>query len=482
MNATPWHALSTTEALERLQTDSARGLSSDEARARLERYGPNELKAETMVSPWTVFFRQFSNVLIIILLVATVLSAAVGELFDAALILVIVLFSALLGFFQEYRAERALEALKKMLSPVIRVIRDGREQDIATKDLVPGDILLLEAGYKVPADARLIESASLKCDEAPLTGESLPVGKDTKPLPSETSVSDRRNIVFTGTIVSYGRGKAAVVATGAATEFGKIAEEVSHVEQVETPLEKRTREIGKSLGIIALSICLLIVVISLGREALDPHGQFNLPFLIQLIMFSVALAVAAVPEALAAIVTGSLAIGVHQMAKRNALIRKMPAVETLGCTTVICSDKTGTLTKGEMTVRKVFVSNRMAEVTGAGYAPRGDFKGAGGAEPLDDATLKLLLEAGVLNNDASLDENEGKWFIKGDPTEGALIVAAAKAGLKTIEIKIQNERIEEIPFSSERKRMTTIHRLEDGRTLAFMKGAPEIVLERCTKI
>ena len=482
MNETPWHALDAAEAVQRLETDPARGLSADEARARLERFGPNELRAEEKISPWKVFLRQFTNILIVILLVATVLSAAVGELFDAALILVIVLFSAVLGFVQEYRAERALEALKKMLSPVIRVIRDGREQDIATKDLVPGDILLLEAGYKVPADARLIESASLKCDEAPLTGESLPVGKDIKPLPSGTGVSDRRNMVFTGTTVSYGRGKAAVAATGGATEFGKIAEEVAQVEQVETPLEKRTREIGKSLGIIALGICLLIVVISLGREALHPHGQLNLPFLIQLIMFSVALAVAAVPEALAAIVTGSLAIGVHQMAKRNALIRKMPAVETLGCTTVICSDKTGTLTKGEMTVRKVFASNRMTEVTGAGYAPRGEFKGEDGVEPLDDATLCLLLKAGVLNNDASLDENEGKWLIKGDPTEGSLIVAAAKAGLKTIELKIENERIEEIPFSSERKRMTTIHRMEDGRTLAFMKGAPELVLGRCTQI
>ena len=482
MNATPWHALDTAQTLEKLRTDPVRGLSEAEARTRLETYGPNELKAEEKTSPWKVFFHQFTNILIIILLVATVLSALVGEIFDAALILVIVVFCAVLGFVQEYRAERALEALKKMLSPMIRVIRDGHEQDVPTKDVVPGDIMLLEAGYKIPADARLIESASLKCDEAPLTGESVPVGKDIKPLPSEVHVSDRRNMVFTGTTVSYGRGKAVITGTGTTTEFGKIAEEVAQVEKVETPLEKRTAEIGKWLGIISLVICLLIVVISIVREGLTPGGRITIPFLIQLVMFAIALAVAAVPEALAAIVTGSLAIGMHQMAKKNALIRKMPAVETLGCTTVICSDKTGTLTKGEMTVRKVFASGRMSEVGGAGYAPKGEFKGAGAASPLADKTLDLLLKSGILCNDASLDEKEGKWFVKGDPTEGSLIVAAAKAGLNTVELRIENERIEEIPFSSERKRMTTIHRMEDGRTIAFMKGAPELVLERCTRI
>jgi len=482
MNATPWHALDTVQTLEKLRTDPVRGLSEAEARTRLETYGPNELKAEEKISPWTVFFRQFTNVLIIILLVATVLSALVGEIFDAALILVIVVFCAVLGFVQEYRAERALDALKKMLSPIIRVIRDGHERDIPTKDVVPGDIMLLEAGYKIPADARLIESASLKCDEAPLTGESVPVDKDIKPLPSEMNISDRRNMVFTGTTVSYGRGKAVVTDTGSKTEFGKIAEEVAQVEKVETPLEKRTREIGKWLGIISLVICLLIVAISIAREGLTPGGRITIPFLIQLVMFAIALAVAAVPEALAAIVTGSLAIGMHQMAKKNALIRKMPAVETLGCTTVICSDKTGTLTKGEMTVRRLFASGRMADVSGAGYAPTGEFKGAGSASPLEDKTLDLLLKSGVLCNDASLDETEGKWFVRGDPTEGSLIVAAAKAGLNTVELRIENERVEEIPFSSERKRMTTIHRMEDGRMMAIMKGAPELVLERCARI
>jgi Ca2+-transporting ATPase len=482
MNATPWHALSANQILEQLKTDPVRGLSEAEVRSRLAAYGPNELKAEDKTSPWTVFLSQFTNILIIILLVATVLSALVGEIFDAALILVIVVFCALLGFVQEYRAERALEALKQMLTPLSRVIRGGREQDVPAKEVVPGDVMLLEAGYKIPADARLIESASLKCDEAPLTGESVPVSKDIHPLPSEVRVSDRKNMVFTGTTVSYGRGKAVVTETGPRTEFGKIAEEVALVETVETPLEKRTAEIGKWLGIISLGICLLIVVISVVREALTPGARITFPFLIQLVMFAIALAVAAVPEALAAIVTGSLAIGMHQMARKNALIRKMTAVETLGCTTVICSDKTGTLTKGEMTVRRILASDRIIEVGGVGYLPRGEFKGPAGSDPLADPTLGLLLKAGVLCNDASLVETEGKWSVTGDPTEGALIVAAVKAGLNPVELRIENERVEEIPFSSERKRMTTIHRLEDGRTTAFMKGAPELILERSSRI
>ena len=408
------------------------------------------------------------------------LSALVGEIVDAALILVIVLFCAILGFVQEYKAEKALDALKKMLSPVTSVIRDGKEQEVLSKDLVPGDILLLEAGYKIPADARLIEVASLKCDEAPLTGESNPIGKDKKPLPKDVRVSDRKNMVFTGTVVTYGRGKAVVTSTGAHTEFGKIAEEVSAVEEEKTPLERRTQEIGKWLGIISLSICFLIMAVSLIREA--SVARIQLPFIIKMVMFAVALAVAAVPEALAAIVTGALAIGMHQMAQKNALIRKMPAVETLGCTTVICSDKTGTLTKGEMTIRKIYLDAEFVEVTGVGYDPAGEFRFAGASALPKNGNLDLFLKGGVLCNDASLDRKEGKWFIKGDPTEGSIIVAAAKRGLHPVEIRIENPRIEEIPFSSERKRMTTIHQMEDGKKIAFMKGAPEIVLERCSSV
>ncbi len=480
MNDVNWHSLDVSEALKALESDPRRGLSDADVARRLAAHGPNELKKEDRVSPWTIFLGQFKNTLIIILLIATALSAAVGEIFDAALIFVIVVFCALLGFFQEYRAERALEALKKMLSPTVRLIRNGKEQDVPSKDLVPGDILLLEAGFKIPADARLIENASLKCDEASLTGESMPVAKDIGRLAAGVRVADRTNIVFTGTVVTYGRGKAVVTSTGSQTEFGKIAEEVAAVDVEKTPLEKRTAEIGKWLGIISLGICLLITVFSIIRQAMV--GTVDLPFVVKMIMFAVSLAVAAVPEALAAIVTGALAIGMHQMAKNNALIRKMPAVETLGCTTVICSDKTGTLTKGEMTVRKVHVRGRTVEVTGVGYAPEGEFKGLDPEDAAARAALELLLKAGLFCNDSSLDEKDGRWAVKGDPTEGALVVAASKFGLNPLELRLENIRIEEIPFSSERKRMTTLHRMQDGRVLAFLKGAPELVLAASDRV
>ena len=475
-----WHAQDVQHVLEGLDTDIHRGLTDEEVKRRIETYGYNELKKEEGISPFTLFVNQFKNILIIILLIATVLSAAVGEVFDAGLILVIVLFCAVLGFIQEYRAERALEALKKMLSPTITALRGGKEEEVPSKELVPGDVLLLEAGDKIPADARLIENHSLRCDEAPLTGESAPVGKNLAPLPENARVADRKNMVFTGTTVTYGRGKAAVTSTGMKTEFGKIAEEVTAVETEKSPLEKRTDEIGKWLGIIALSICFLVAAISVVRELLG--GKVDFPFIVTMVMFAVALAVAAVPEALAAIVTGALAIGMHQMAKKNALVRKMPAVETLGCTTVICSDKTGTLTKGEMTVRKIYSGGRMIEVTGAGYKPEGEFKGSEAIDLAKQPSLKMLLHGGLLCSDAVLEEKEGKWIIKGDPTEGALVVAAVKVGLRETEMRLENPRVEEFPFSSERKRMTTIHQMNDGKRVAFMKGAPEIVLERCAHI
>lgn len=478
---TVWHASEAAQVLRELDTDIHRGLTDDEVKRRLEKYGHNELKKEEQVSPFTIFLNQFKNILIIILLIATVLSAVVGEVVDALLILVIVVFCAVLGFVQEYRAERALEALKKMLSPTITVLRGGKEEEIPSKELVPGDILLLEAGDKIPADARLVENHSLRCDEAPLTGESLPVGKDINPVLADAPVGDRKNMVFTGTTATYGRGKAVITSTGMSTEFGKIAEEVMATKTEKTPLEKRTEEIGKWLGIGALVICFLVAGISIVREVMS-GGRIDLPFIVTMVMFAVALAVAAVPEALAAIVTGALAIGMHQMAQRNALVRKMPAVETLGCTTVICSDKTGTLTKGEMTVRKIFSAGKMIEVTGAGYSPVGEFKGSGVIDVKDGAPLGLFLKAGLLCNDSDLHEKEGKWLVKGDPTEGALVVAAAKAGLHVHEIRLENPRIEEIPFSSERKRMTTIHKMEDGKRAAFMKGAPEVVLKRCSHI
>ena len=480
MTESTWHSMEVETIIRDLDTDHYFGLNEDEARKRLTQYGHNELKKEKKTSSFTLFINQFKNILIIILMVAIVLSALVGEVMDAAIIGIIVVFCAVLGFVQEFRAERALEALKKMLSPAITVLREGKEKEVLSKELVPGDILLLETGDKVPADARLIEIHSLKCDEASLTGESVPVGKDIKTLPVDVRVSDRRNMVFTGTIISYGRGKAVVTSTGMNTEFGKIAEEVTTADVEKTPLEKRTEEIGKWLGIIALSICCLVAAVSVVRELLG--GKLDLDFIVTVVMFAIALAVAAVPEALAAIVTGALAIGMHQMAKQNALIRKMPAVETLGCTTVICSDKTGTMTKGEMTVRKIFASGRWIEVMGVGYTPIGEFKGPDVMDLKNHSSLQMLLLCGLLCNDAALEEKDGKWLIKGDPTEAALVVAAVKAGSHQTGVKLENPRIEEIPFDSERKRMTTIHLMKDGKRVAFTKGAPEVVLKRCSHI
>ncbi|MDP2601642.1 MAG: calcium-translocating P-type ATPase, PMCA-type [Deltaproteobacteria bacterium] len=471
----PWHSMEMASLLGELDTDPQRGLAAEEAKRRLEKYGYNELAAEEKTSPYTLFINQFKNTLIIILLVATVLSALVGELVDAGIIVVIVLFCAVLGFIQEYRAERALDALKKMLTPSITVLRGGKENEVLAKELVPGDILLLEAGDKIPTDGRLSEIHSLQCDEAPLTGESFPVEKALSALPVDVPVGDRKNMVFTGTSVTYGRGKAVVTATGVNTEFGKIAAELVSVSQEKTPLEKRTEEIGKWLGIIASVICVLVVGASIVRESMV--GKLDIQFTLTMLMFAIALAVAAVPEALAAIVTGVLAIGMHEMAKQNALIRRMPAVETLGCTTVICSDKTGTLTKGEMTVRRVFSGGNVTEVSGVGYAPQGEFNSS-----LNDPSLNTLLKGGVLCNDSTLAEDGGKWSVRGDPTEGALVVLAAKAGVDHEETKQQNARINEFPFSSDRKRMTTIHRMEDGKIRAFVKGAPEVILDRCSSL
>lgn len=481
METTPWHTLQTVEALRLLGTDPDRGLDADEARRRLERFGPNEISQERNVSPLSLFLGQFKNVLILILLAAIGLSILVGEVLDGAIIGVIVLFSALLGFFQEYRAELALESLKKMLSPTALVLRDGQATEIPAKDLVPGDVVLLEAGDKIAADGRLIETSSLKCDEAALTGESVPVSKQCGSVAAESSLGDRRNMVFAGTVVTYGRGRAVVTATGMETEFGGIAREVTAAEAKRTPLEARTAEIGKWLGILALAICSFVAGLSVLREALT--ASLSLPFLVTTIMFAVALAVAAVPEALAAIVTGALAIGMQQMARRNALVRRMPAVETLGCTTVICSDKTGTLTRGEMTARKIFAGGALLEVTGVGYEPKGEFRAAGDERnPRVPTAVSRLLEVACLCSDAVLEDRQGTWSVRGDPTEVALIVAAVKAGLDPEKLRRANPRVAEVPFSSERKRMSTLHRTAEGGIWVCVKGAPEEILKRSTHV
>ena len=466
-----WHLLSSEEAFSHLTSTSA-GLSAEEAARRLAAYGPNELRETVRVSPWLLLLEQFKNILIIILLAATVLSAFLGHAVEAVTIAVIVVFAVLLGFIQEFRAERAIQALRRMAAPLATVLRGGVETEIPARELVPGDVVLLQAGDRVPADVRLTEAVNLKIDEAVLTGESVPVEKQTAPLVhAEVPLGDRRNLGFAGTAVTYGRGRAVVVATGMQTEFGKIAQLLQTVEIGRTPLQENLDRVGAKLAYAAFAIVGVIVVLGLWR------GE---PFL-KMLIFGVALAVAVVPEALPAVVTISLAIGVQRMVRRNALIRRLPVVETLGSTSVICSDKTGTLTKDEMTVRRVFVAGQWLDVSGAGYEPTGQFSSQGspvGPFPL----LRQLLQAAALASDAHLvhDEAEGRWHIKGDPTEGALVVAAAKAGLYKQELDARLPRVDEIPFTSETKRMTTLHQ-QSGGMIAYAKGAPEVILGSCTR-
>jgi Ca2+-transporting ATPase len=464
--------MKTDEVLYELATSKA-GLAQAEAQKRLGEFGPNELRKEKGKSPIKLFLRQFYDVLIIILLIATGLSLAVGETIDAIIILTITLASALLGFIEEFRSEKAVEALRKMTSPQAFVLRDGKETRIPASRIVPGDLVFLYTGDKVPADARLLEAFSLNLDEASLTGESTPVSKDTTTLNEGTSLNDRRNMVFTGTIVVYGRATAVVTSTGMSTEFGKIAKMVQTTGEETTPLEKRMAAVGKWIGILAILVC-----ISVGAA-----GVLEGRNLISMLLWAVSLAVAAVPEALPAIVTGALAIGMFRMAKVNAIVKRLPAVETLGCTSVICSDKTGTMTKGEMTVQRLYVNNNVIDVTGIGYAPEGEFLFEGKKIVPDGETLALLRIA-ALCNDAKLErEMETKrWIIKGDPTEGALIVAAAKAGLNKEQLDKEEVRVAEIPFSSQRKLMTTIHTASGTEKVAYVKGAPEMVLEKCTRI
>ncbi|HSN90241.1 MAG TPA: cation-translocating P-type ATPase [Anaeromyxobacteraceae bacterium] len=464
-----WHALEAGEALERLGSGPA-GLSPAEAERRLAASGPNEIERAEPVSPWRILLAQLRNVLVVILLAATGLSAALGHGLESLVIAAIVLLAVALGFVQEYRAERAIDALRRLAAPAATVIRGGAERRIPAREVVPGDLLVLHTGDRVPADGRVVESVNLKADEAALTGESVPVEKQAGALPAGSlPVGDRRNMVHAGTSVAYGRGRALVVATGMATEFGQIARMFQAVEPGRTPLQKNLDRVGSALAKAALGVVALIVTAGLLR------GQ---P-LVEMILFGIALAVAVVPEALPAVVTISLAIGVQRMVRRNALIRRLPAVETLGSTSVICSDKTGTLTRDEMTVRRLHVAGETLAVTGAGYEPSGTFtRGGRPVEP--SAPLNALLEAGCLASDATLSRGEeGRgWRIAGDPTEGALVVAAAKAGIRKAALEAERPRVGEIPFSSESKRMTTLHRTAKGVT-AYAKGAPEVLLPSC---
>jgi len=475
-----WHALETEELMKALKA-SEKGLSDEEAKRRLQEFGPNELVERKRITPLQIFLGQFKDIFVIMLLVATIISFLIGEIIDASTIAAIVVLNSVVGFVQEYRSEKAMEAMKKLTAPKARVLRDGDEVVIPAREIVPGDIVLLEAGDRIPADGRVLEVVDLKTDEAVLTGESTPVNKDLGVLKEKTLVADRKNSVFMATHITYGRGKAVISSTGMNTEFGKIAEMVQTMEVEETPLKQKLESFAKKLGIIIIVICAVIFALELYEIFVlgVTHTADALKNIIDAFETSIALAVSAVPEGLPAVVTISLALGARELAKRNAIIRKLSSAETLGATTVICSDKTGTLTKGEMTVRKIYVGNKMIDVTGVGYEPTGQFLERGTSiDPKENVDLTLLLRASMLCTNAHYD---GKSVI-GDTTEGALIAAATKAGMTKKDLEDIYPRVSEVPFTSERKRMTTIHKAPDGKLFAYVKGAPEIILGRSTHI
>ena len=457
-------------------THAKQGLSEELATERFEEFGPNLLEEVGRVSPWRQFASQFTEFIVLVLIAAAVLSGILQEWMDAIAILVIVVLNAILGFIQEYRAERALEALKKMAAPMARVIRHGEARNVPAEELVPGDVIALEMGDLVPADARLLEDHLLQVDEASLTGESVPVKKKAEAvLPENAPLADRCNMVYSSTVVTYGKGTALVTATGMGTELGKIAHLVQTVGRESTPLQDQLDKVGKLL----VYGCILIVAAVFGL------GLWRGVPPVEMFLTAVSLAVAAIPEGLPAVVTIALALGVRRMVQRNALIRKLPSVETLGSATIICTDKTGTLTQSEMTVRKIGLLDRTIDVTGDGYDPEGGFFIDGRSVDPGEHDLRLALRIGVLCNNASLKRGgqEGsRWQVIGDPTEGALLSVAGKAGLWLSDLVADYSMLEELPFDSNRKRMSTIWRGPHGGLTAYVKGAPDVVVGLCTRI
>ena len=487
-----WHALEADEVLRHLEAPADQGLSSAEAEHRLQVFGPNALKEAPPTTFWQMLWEQFKSFVVILLIVAALISALLGDYVEAAAIMAIVILNAALGVVQEYRAEQSLAALRKLAAPEAQVIRDGSRQAIPSSQLVPGDLVVLEAGNFVPADIRLLEAINLRVDEAALTGESVPVQKDAETLfEADIPLGDRKNTAFMGTLASYGRGRGVVIATGMHTQIGLIAEMLQSVQMEPTPLQRRLDQLGKTLGWAALAVCALVFVVG-WLQGSNPLDMF---------MIAVSLAIAAVPEGLPAIVTISLALGMREMIKRHALIRRLASVETLGSATTICSDKTGTLTQNEMTVTRIWVDGQSIKVSGSGYYPEGDFSIDGQAVNLSDYQAALTaLWVATLNNDASLEisgASNGKqtYRVVGDPTEGAMVVAAAKAGASVEELNLAYPRVQEIPFDSARKRMVTVHALKKPQAedispfddpkrkpqgyVITVKGAPDIVLNSC---
>ncbi|WP_242345378.1 cation-translocating P-type ATPase [Anaeromyxobacter terrae] len=482
----PPHRLAAAEVVAGLASDAQRGLPGDVVEERLRRHGRNELPSPAPVPAWRRFLAQFRDVLTILLLVATVVSFVAWWIeretplpYDTLTILAIVLLNGVLGFVQESRAEQAVAALRAMSAPSARVLRDGRQQLVPTAELVPGDVLLLEEGDTVPADARVLQSIALRAAESALTGESMPVSKDSAPLAAELGLGDQENMVFSGTAIASGRGRAVVTATGSSTELGRIARSLQTTEEVETPLQRELDRVGKQLGAAVIAIAIVISATILVVEELR-----SLTDVVDVLLLAVSLAVAAVPEGLTAITTIVLSLGTQRMAERHVIVRKLAAVETLGSTTTICSDKTGTLTKNEMTVRTVVTASGTVDLTGTGYEPTGEVRRDGRSveDPVLLEEVEKTLEAGQLASNAVLVEQDGRFTIQGDPTEGALVVAARKVGLALEALQARYPRLGEVPFSSERKLMSTAHAdAEQERVLVFTKGAPDVLLARCTR-
>jgi len=490
---TPAYQAAAAAVLAALASDARLGLTQQEAQARLARDGPNELAAEKSIPAWRRFLEQFQDVLVILLLIATAISATLWFIeresalpYEAIAILAVLLLNAIMGYVQQSRAQQAVAALQRMSAPKANVVRDGTQQSIPASQLVPGDLILVEEGNTVPADARLLESVALQAAEAALTGESLPVTKDCAAIAREVPLGDQNNMLFSGTSITYGHGRAVVTATGMHTQIGHIATMLNEATVEATPLQKELAHVGKLLGLIVVAIAVVMIATIIVVE--DVHG---LSAILDVLIFGVALAVAAVPEGLPAVVTAVLSLGVQRMAKRNAIVRHLAAVETLGSANVIASDKTGTLTKNEMTVRAIVTASGRVNLGGTGYSPEGEIVRDGAAA--DDSTkgsidaplrteLRRALAVGDRANNAVLQEHDGCWSVQGDPTEGALIVAARKVGLESEALGRRFRRVGEVPFSSDRKLMTTLHTdAEQDQLLVFTKGAPDVLLERCSQ-
>ncbi len=480
------HALPASEVLARLGADAHRGLTSAEALARFAQYGRNELPAAPPVPRWRRFLAQLQSPLVLLLLAAAAVSLGVwwyeggGHApYEALAILAIVVANAALGFMQEERAERALASLKRMTAATALVVRDGERASVPAAEIVPGDLLAIEEGATMPADARVLQSVSLQTAEGALTGESTPVEKHADAIAADCSLPDRANMVFSGTTATSGRGLAVVTATGANAEIGRIAGLLAVTESPPTPLQRQLAKVGKALGAVVIAIAVVV-----GATILALEQDFTAAALVAVLLYAIALAVAAVPEGLAAVTTVVLSLGTQRMAKRNAVVRTLAAVETLGSATVICTDKTGTLTKNEMTVRTLVTASGTVALTGTGYAPEGELHFAGGT--LGAGALRAEAESALtvacLCNNAVVVERDGRWTVVGDPTEGALKVAAAKASLDPARLEERLERVGEIPFSAERKLMSTVHvdREEAGHVVLMTKGAPDVLLARCT--